>query len=540
MAGCKMAAICSSAMAGHPSSEPTDRTREARGQWEVGMALMPPASENSWSAAEQPLLVLIADATSQIRAYAVGWPDDPLSMLAETWHNALTEPEEGCVPGPPERVSTPSPALLEPLQALAGPIPVEVHPTPGLEQALDTLRPQLQASDEPLDWSDADTLLAPERVEDNFGEDVNTDDLREFFEAGAALHQQQPWSAVPSDEHLFQMSCSSLQMQNWIGCIIGQTGFKQGLILFERLSDYQRYQAIATNPAPTSIPTHCFISFEAWEDFTPGFQQDFQSHEWPLADRETCPIALQVTSEGDLIPVDQLTLHRLSAAAQAVAQLINDEPDLALQWNSPTAPQKHCRVRAGKTDLDLSIKLIQPRKQQLPRPAATQRSSERIPAAMKEKVESLTAQIDPFCQLRLNEEYSQLIYSAVASLARKRPSPLLIGRECSWCAGIVHAVGMVNFLYDRSQDPHCKAPEIYEHFGVSAQTGQSYSKKVRDLLKMRPFEAKWTLPSKIDESPLCWMIQYNGFIVDARSMPLEIQIQACAKGLIPYVPAMRL
>jgi hypothetical protein len=535
-----MAAICSSAMAGHPKPKPTDRNRETKGQWEVGMALMPPAFDTAWSAAEQPLLVLIADDTSQIRAYAVGWPDDPLSMLTETWRNAVEEPQEGCVPGPPERVSTPNPALLEPLQALAGPIQVEVRPTPGLEQALDALRPQLQAGNAPLNWSDADTLLAPERVEDNFGDDINADDLTAFFEAGAALHQQQPWSVIPSDEHLFQMSCSSLKMQNWIGCITGQTGFKQGLILFECLSDYQRYQIIAVSPAPTSIPTHCFISFEAWEDFSTDFQNDFQSHGWPLADRETCPIALQVTSEGDLIPVDQLNLQRLSTAAQAVAQLIHDEPDLALQWNSPRPQQKHCRVQVGNKDLDLSINLIQPRKQQQPRPAAAQRSNERIPAAMKEKVESLMAQIEPFCQLRLNEEYGQLIYSAVASLARKRPSPLLSGRESSWCAGIVHAVGMVNFLYDRSQNPHCKAPEIYEHFGVSAQTGQSHSKKVRDLLKMRPFEAKWTLPSKIDESPLCWMIHYNGLIVDARSMPLEIQIQACAKGLIPYVPAMRL
>jgi hypothetical protein len=98
---------------------------------------------------------------------------------------------------------------------------------------------------------------------------------------------------------------------------------------------------------------------------------------------------------------------------------------------------------------------------------------------------------------------------------------------------------MVNFLFDRSETPYCKAPQIYEHFGVSGQTGQAYSKKVRDLLKMAPFEARWALPSKVGDSPLFWMIEVNGLIVDARSMPLEIQIQACAKGLIPYVPAMQ-
>jgi len=35
------------------------------------------------------------------------------------------------------------------------------------------------------------------------------------------------------------------------------------------------------------------------------------------------------------------------------------------------------------------------------------------------------------------------------------------------------------------------------------------------------------------------MLEVDGFIVDIRTMPLDIQIQACAQGLIPYVPAMR-
>jgi hypothetical protein len=35
------------------------------------------------------------------------------------------------------------------------------------------------------------------------------------------------------------------------------------------------------------------------------------------------------------------------------------------------------------------------------------------------------------------------------------------------------------------------------------------------------------------------MLQVNGLMVDIRTMPLDIQIQACAQGLIPYVPALR-
>jgi hypothetical protein len=34
-------------------------------------------------------------------------------------------------------------------------------------------------------------------------------------------------------------------------------------------------------------------------------------------------------------------------------------------------------------------------------------------------------------------------------------------------------------------------------------------------------------------------VEVDGFIRDVRQLPLEIQLEACAKGLIPYVPALR-
>jgi hypothetical protein len=146
-----------------------------------------------------------------------------------------------------------------------------------------------------------------------------------------------------------------------------------------------------------------------------------------------------------------------------------------------------------------------------------------------------TAALDPPYVL----QQGGLLQAAVCALARKRPSPLLGGREPSWCAGLVHAIGMANFLFDKSQTPHCKAAQIYSHFGVSAQTGQAHSNKVRELLKIGIFDAKWTLPSRLDNTPMAWMFEIDGFIRDIRTMPIEIQVEAYAKGLIPYVPALR-
>jgi hypothetical protein len=43
----------------------------------------------------------------------------------------------------------------------------------------------------------------------------------------------------------------------------------------------------------------------------------------------------------------------------------------------------------------------------------------------------------------------------------------------------------------------------------------------------------------MDSNPLAWMITVNGFIVDVRTMSLEIQEAAYKKGLIPYIPGER-
>ncbi|UIE36411.1 plasmid pRiA4b ORF-3 family protein [Leptodesmis sichuanensis] len=85
---------------------------------------------------------------------------------------------------------------------------------------------------------------------------------------------------------------------------------------------------------------------------------------------------------------------------------------------------------------------------------------------------------------------------STAALCRKRPSPIEKGQSKTWACGITHAIGMVNFLFDSSQNPHISASELYQWFGVSASTGQGKSKLVRDTLKMHQLDPDWCLPSR--------------------------------------------
>jgi hypothetical protein len=167
----------------------------------------------------------------------------------------------------------------------------------------------------------------------------------------------------------------------------------------------------------------------------------------------------------------------------------------------------------------------------------------RAPAQPFDDVHGVLGQIvgmtDQFCREHLNDEYAILCRKLAEKLARKRPSPLLSGNPNTWASGIVRTIGFVNFLDVRSQKPHMKMTAIDKAFGIGESTGQGKSKAIRNLLKIHRFDHEWTLPSRMDENPLIWMLEVNGFIQDIRHCPREAQEIAFAKGLIPYIPADR-
>lgn len=162
--------------------------------------------------------------------------------------------------------------------------------------------------------------------------------------------------------------------------------------------------------------------------------------------------------------------------------------------------------------------------------------SDKVPKEMQTIYETIIGLTDPFCEKHLSEEYAQLTRQLTAALCRKRPSPLAKGRANSWACGIIYALGFVNFLFDKSHQPYLSAADLCSAFGISTSTGGAKSSEIRRIMDMSQFDPNWCLPSLMGENPMAWMISVNGYIIDARSAPLEIQRVAYEKGLIPYIP----
>jgi hypothetical protein len=76
-----------------------------------------------------------------------------------------------------------------------------------------------------------------------------------------------------------------------------------------------------------------------------------------------------------------------------------------------------------------------------------------------------------------------------------------------------------------------------QRFGIGKSTATAKTKNVRDALNSTPLDPRLTLPSKLHDNPLVWIVLVDGFMVDIRKAPLEVQKEACRLSQISFVPA---
>lgn len=163
-------------------------------------------------------------------------------------------------------------------------------------------------------------------------------------------------------------------------------------------------------------------------------------------------------------------------------------------------------------------------------------SNLRIPEAVRYEAEEIIRLTGEFCTEHLDGEYGELCRKLVAELARKRPSPLARGDLRIWAGAVIYTIGSVNFLFDRTQRPHMTADQLSQRLGLSKSTLAAKARRIQDLLNIVPFEPRYCRRALLADNPLAWMISVNGLLVDARTMPPDIQAEARRRGLIPDLP----
>jgi hypothetical protein len=157
----------------------------------------------------------------------------------------------------------------------------------------------------------------------------------------------------------------------------------------------------------------------------------------------------------------------------------------------------------------------------------------KIPVALRPRAGEITEIADAFCAEHLDAEYGELCRRLIARLARKRPSPLERGEPRIWAAGAVYAVGSINFLFDHSSEPFMTADELATGLGVPKTTMANKARRIRDLLDLALMEPEFCRLELLAE--FAWLVEIDGFIVDARRLPPALQAEARPQGLIPDI-----
>lgn len=138
-----------------------------------------------------------------------------------------------------------------------------------------------------------------------------------------------------------------------------------------------------------------------------------------------------------------------------------------------------------------------------------------------------------FCAEKLNEEYFSLAERLIQKLGRKRQVPFVSGKPESWAASTIHALGTINFLFDKSEKPYISIDDLNNFFGTGKSTTTNRSKEIRDMLKLKRWDNEFSTKKMQESNPYANLVMVDGFIVTIDSLPEEYQKlvrQARAEG----------
>ncbi|MDB5308407.1 MAG: Plasmid pRiA4b ORF-3-like protein [Gemmataceae bacterium] len=160
----------------------------------------------------------------------------------------------------------------------------------------------------------------------------------------------------------------------------------------------------------------------------------------------------------------------------------------------------------------------------------------RVPEKLRPRFSEIVALTDAFCDAHLTPEFRDLCRALTAD-ACKKGLPVTSGKAAGWAAGVVAAVGFVNFLGDPSRPFHMTTEEMARKIGVSPATLHNKWRAIRGALRIDRWDPRYSTRESVEKNPLTWILSVNGLLTDIRLAPRGAQEEAFRRGLIPYIPA---
>lgn len=97
------------------------------------------------------------------------------------------------------------------------------------------------------------------------------------------------------------------------------------------------------------------------------------------------------------------------------------------------------------------------------------------------------------------------------------------GRLEIWAAASIHALGAINFLFDKSFEPYITIDELNDYFGTTKSTVSNKAREIREMLKIGHFSPDFSTRRSLDSNPFNNMVLVDGFIVSLSQLSDDLQ-----------------
>jgi len=207
-------------------------------------------------------------------------PEDTSGVLGQALGQALENPLEG-PPRRPNRVRVADAVLAPEIQEVLGDhIPIEVAPTPELDDVLQAMLAAFPRDEDDASYL-ADGKIPPTAIES-------------LFLAASVLFTVKPWKYA-GDSQVLRMDIPSLGIEGACISIIGALGESLGVLIFPSLEGFEAFLHAADRMKEASAPIDAgtgwlALEFERGANLPDSMRREVAEHGWEVAGPEAYPV----------------------------------------------------------------------------------------------------------------------------------------------------------------------------------------------------------------------------------------------------------
>ena len=128
-----------------------------------------------------------------------------------------------------------------------------------------------------------------------------------------------------------------------------------------------------------------------------------------------------------------------------------------------------------------------------------------VPEKLHGRFQEIVAATDAYCAANLDNDFRDICHRMAVAVCNTK-LPVTSGKAAGWAAGIIAAVGYVNFVSDPSQPFHTPPADMAKRAGVSPAMMQSKSKAIRDALRVDRWDTRYTTQAMTERNPMKLLI----------------------------------